>query len=535
MTSLDIWVIAVYLLAVLGMSVLIAVRQRTTDDYYVAGRRLGGGTIAASILATQVSAVSLIGGPAFVALAPGGGLVWLQYELAIPLAMVILMAVVVPVLRRGSFVTVYEYLGARFGPSSRLALAVVFLLARSLASGVILYAVALPLAVAFGFPLGPTMLGIGGFAVLYTTVGGIRADVFSDILQLVVLVGALVVCIVAAADALGGLGAALALIPQDRTQALILGEHGLGDGATFAFWPMVVGGLFLYVSYYGFDQSQAQRLLSTRDVSAARRALFLNGVLRFPIAALYCFFGLLLAAWLRANPGFAGGFLEERADALVPRFLLEVAPAGVRGLFIAGLFAAAMSSLDSAFNSLSAVTLRDVLGRGPDRGERAGDRAGERLWVARGLSLLWGIFCTAAAFFFAGSSETVIESVNRVGSLFYGPVLGLFALGMLVRRASERSALLGLFAGLLVVGGLWVAAPGVSWMWWNPAGFAATFATGWLAAYGAPGREVSGALVWEGRAVTARPDRGLRLAYAGLGAAFVLLIILTAAVPGVFG
>lgn len=530
MTPLDIGVIAVYLLAVLGMSVLIAVRQRTTDDYYVAGRRLGGGTIAASILATQVSAVSLIGGPAFVALAPGGGLVWLQYELAIPLAMLILMAVVVPVLRRGSFVTVYEYLGARFGPSSRLALAVVFLLARSLASGVILYAVALPLAVAFGFPLGPTMLGIGGFAVLYTTVGGIRADVFSDILQLVVLVGALVVCIVAAADALGGLDAALALIPQDRTQALVLGEHGLGDGATFAFWPMVLGGLFLYVSYYGFDQSQAQRLLSTRDVSAARRALFLNGVLRFPIAALYCFFGLLLAAWLRANPGFAGGLLEERADALVPRFLVEVAPAGVRGVFIAGLFAAAMSSLDSAFNSLSAVTLRDVLGRGAEGGGR-----GERLWMARGLSLLWGIFCTAAAFFFARSSETVIESVNRVGSLFYGPVLGLFALGMLLRRASERSALLGLFAGLLVVGGLWVAAPGVSWMWWNAAGFAASFATGWLAVYGAPGTEVTGPLVWAGGAAPGRRDWGLGLAYAGLGAAFVLLIILTAAVPGVFG
>jgi SSS family solute:Na+ symporter len=191
MTPLDYWIIGVYLLLVAGVSIAVAFRQESTDDYYVASRQLGGGYIAASILATQVSAVSLIGGPAFVAL--GGGLVWLQYELAIPLATIILIAVVAPVLRRGRFTTIYEYAGRRFGPTARLALALVFLIARALASGVVLYAVALPLSLAFDLPLGWTLLGIGGFSVLYTTIGGIRADVFSDVLQLGVLVVALVV------------------------------------------------------------------------------------------------------------------------------------------------------------------------------------------------------------------------------------------------------------------------------------------------------------------------------------------------------
>jgi SSS family solute:Na+ symporter len=484
MTGLDLGVIAVYLALVVGVSVVVAIRQRDTDDYYVAGRELGGGYIAASILATQVSAVSLIGGPAFVA--QGGGLVWLQYELAVPLATIALIAIVAPVLRRGEFVTIYQYAGRRFGPTSQSALAVIFLLARSLATGVVLYAVSLPLSVAFGFPLHWTLLAIGGFTVLYTTVGGIQADVFSDVLQLVVLVAALLICAGSAVQALGGLEAALARVPPDRTAVLVLDQHGLGDGATFGFWPMVLGGFFLYLSYYGFDQSQAQRLLATRSVGAAQRALLYNGLLRFPLAALYCFLGLLLAAWLVADPQFAADFQGQRADALVPHFLMEFAPSGVRGLFIAGLFAAAMSTLDSSFNSLSAVTMRDVL--------RKDEQAGA-LWLARGLSLLWGVFCTAAAFYFAGSSETVIESINRVGSLFYGPVLGMFLLGMFSRRVTERGALGGLLAGLAAVVLVWRLLPDISWLWWNPLGFGVSCAVGGLASRAAPAAGVDPALL----------------------------------------
>ena len=470
MTPIDLVVIGLYLALVVGVSVTLALRQRNTDDYYVAGRSLSGGYLAASILATQVSAVSLIGGPAFVA--RGGGLVWLQYELAVPLATIALIALVAPVLRRGGFVTLYEYAGRRFGSTARSALALIFLLARSLATGVVLYAVSLPLSVSFGFPLSTTMIAIGGFTVLYTTVGGIRADVFTDVLQLAVLVVALIICVVSAVNALGGLESALALVPDGRTRVLVLDQHGLGDGATFAFWPMVLGGFFLYVSYYGFDQSQAQRFLSAQNVRAAQRSLLLNGLFRFPLAALYCFLGLLLAAWLVHDPAFASAYQGQRADALVPHFLMEFAPPGIRGLFIAGLFAAAMSTLDSSFNSFSAVTLHDVL--------RREDTSGNSLWLARGLSLLWGIICTAAAFFFARSSETVIESINRIGSLFYGPVMGLFLLGMLSRRASERAGLAGLVLGLALVLLIWLVWPGVSWMWWNPIGFGVTFGTGWL-------------------------------------------------------
>jgi SSS family solute:Na+ symporter len=469
----DIIVLALYLAVVLGTAIGFAVRQRSTDDYYVAGRRLRSGWVALSILATQVSAISLLGAPAFVALQTGGGLAWLQYELAVPLAMIALIVLIVPVLRRGRFVTIYEYIETRFGSGARAVLAATFLLARGLASGVALYAVALPVAVTFDVSLTTAMIAVGGFAILYTTVGGIEADVFSDVLQFVVLVGVIVVLVVVAMDGLGGWQAALDAVPVDRARIIVWEQHGLGDGNTFGLWPMLIGGFFLYVAYYGVDQSQAQRYLSTPDVAAAQRALLLNGMTRFMVALLYCFLGLLLAGWVATRPDFAAAVMAERPDAIVPIFVLEHAPAGVRGLFLAGLLAAAMSTLDSNYNSLSAVTLRDVLGwREQDP---------RRLRAARLLTLGWGAFCTAASFLFARSTSTVIETVNQIGSLFYGPVLGVFVLGMLFRRPGGRAALIGLASGLAINATLWQAAPGVSWMWWNVTGFLGSIASGWAA------------------------------------------------------
>jgi SSS family solute:Na+ symporter len=200
---------------------------------------------------------------------------------------------------------------------------------------------------------------------------------------------------------------------------------------------------------------------------------------------------------------------------------MEFAPPGIRGLFIAGLFAAAMSTLDSSFNSFSAVTLRDVLGREKE--------TTQSLWLARGLSLLWGVLCTAAAFFFARSSETVIESINRVGSLFYGPVMGLFLLGMLSRRASERAGLAGLGLGLGVVLLVWLVLPRVSWMWWNPIGFLVTFGTGWLLSRRDPLIGTDPTLIAEEGDTLA--SGWVRWSSLGLAAAFLVLVILGITIP----
>ena len=456
----DVAVVVAYLAAIVVASFLLARRQKTGDDYFLAGRRMGGLVLALSILANQASAVSLVGAPAFVALRPGGGLRWLQYELALPLAMLALVAILLPTLREAPGSSIYALVGQRFGPRARRTLAGAFLLSRGLALGVILYASALVVAQVLGWPLPASLLLVGLFSVAYTSLGGIVADIWSDVLQLVLLWGGTLVSAFYVWERGGS--AVLGAIPADRTRALVTDSAGLSEGGGFSLWPMLFGGFFLYLSYYGCDQTQAQRLLAARDGRAARRALVLNGVLRFPLVATYCGFGLLLAGLLRVDPGFAAAMEGQPPDSLVPVFILHCLPPGLKGLLLAAILAAAMSSIDSALNSLAAVTLEDVFGRPP---------SAQSVWLSRAVSLLWGLFAVGSGLAFARGNTGVLELVNQVGSAFYGPVLAVFVLAALFPRVGGRGAVWGLGAGLAGNLALAGGAPQVSWLWWNPAGF----------------------------------------------------------------
>ena len=463
LSAIDVGIVIVYLAAIVGMSFALARRQHDGEDYFLAGRRLRGSTLAISILANQASAVSLVGAPAFVALREDGGLRWLQYELAVPLAMLVLIVLLLPALRSVPGSSIYAYAEQRFGRRTRQALAASFLLSRGLSLGVILYASALVVSTALGWPVAWSILAIGLFSVAYTSLGGLAADVWSDVAQFVLLWGGTLVA--AAYVLVHGGPDVLHAIPLSRVRPLVLDATGLHDGTTFAFWPMLFGGMFLYLSYYGCDQSQAQRLLAARSNADAKRALVWNGLLRFPLVLTYCLFGLLLAGLLRVDAGFAAEMANRPADSLVPTFMMGYLPAGLRGLLLAAILAAAMSSIDSALNSLAAVTLEDVAGIAPGR---------QSVWLSRGVSLGWGVFAVASGVGFARSGSGVLETINLIGSAFYGPVLAVFTLGVLVPRVTGNAPLVGLVAGLLSNVALARLAPGISWLWWNPAGFLVT-------------------------------------------------------------
>ena len=464
LSAIDVGIVILYLAGIVAMSFAFARRQHDGEDYFLAGRRLRGSTLAISILANQASAVSLVGAPAFVALRDGGGLRWLQYELALPLAMLLLIVLLLPALRSVPGSSIYAYAEQRFGRRTRQALAASFLLSRGLSLGVILYASALVVSTALGWPVAWSILAIGLFSVAYTSLGGLAADVWSDVAQFILLWGGTLVAAVYVVVH-GGVDV-LHAIPLSRAKPLVLDATGLRDGTTFAFWPMLFGGVFLYLSYYGCDQSQAQRLLAARIDADAKRALVWNGLLRFPLVLTYCLFGLLLAGLLRVDAAFAAEMATRPADSLVPTFMMGYLPTGLRGLLLAAILAAAMSSIDSALNSLAAVTLEDVVGIPPSR---------QPVWVSRGVSLAWGLFAVVSGVVFARTGSGVLETINLIGSAFYGPVLAVFTLGVLAPRLAGSAALVGLVAGL--VGNLALArlAPGVSWLWWNPAGFVVAF------------------------------------------------------------
>ncbi len=463
MTRPDWIIVALYLAAMVGMSLYLGRGMRGQDDYYVGGRRLPWWAVGMSTMATQTSAISFISIPAFVALKPGGGLTWLQYELAVPLAMIAVTVALLPFFRSLRLISVYEYLELRFGPSIRYLVSAVFLISRGLGTGVGVYASGILLTVMLDVPLWVTLILMGAVTVAYDTIGGIRAVVYSDVVQLLILMLGLALCIAYALVDVGGPAAALEALPAERWRALDL-STGLGDGSSTPFWGFLLGGLVLYLSYYGVDQSQVQRELSAASVEDTRRSLYLNGFARFPLTLAYVALGLAVGAAYMGSPGLQAEIPQDRLDLLVPVFILQYLPAGARGILVAALLAATMSSLDSALNSLSAATMRDFV----ERGRRLSER--RILLLSRLTTVAWGVVITGFAFLVGGIAETVIEAINKIGSAFYGPIVAAFLVGVGSARATAAGVFAGVIAGVVLNLSLWLFLPGVFWMWWNLSG-----------------------------------------------------------------
>jgi len=474
MNILDWTVLSIYILVIIGIGFYLSQSQFTQKDYYLGGKNIPSWQIALSMVATQVSAISLIGAPAFIAIRENGGLFWLQYEFAIPLAMIFIMITIVPVYHKFGVVSIYEYLERRFGPIIRSFLSLIFMISRSLAAGVALLATSIVTSVILNIPLSITVVIIGSIAILYTTLGGIKADIYSDILQLFVLWFSAILCLFILLELIKG----VSLPDLERYRIFKIEGIGLGDGEIYGFWPMLIGGFFLYLSYYGCDQSETQRLLTARNVKQAQKALLINGILRFPLVITYCSIGIFIIPFLQEHPEFMEIIKGKQPDFLIPNFLLHYMPHGLLGLAIAGIFAASMSSLDSTLNSLSAVTWRDFLQKYSMFKSISSKR---ELWFSKLLTIIWGILCTIFALVMIGGPETVLVMVNKIGSAFYGPILATFYLGIFTKRANEKGVIAGLISGIGTnISIWWLYEKEVSWLWWNPIGFMVSFLTGYL-------------------------------------------------------
>ena len=497
LAAVDWWVIGAYLSLLTTLGVLLASRQQSGADYFVAGRSASPLSIALSVLATQCSTNSILGAPAFVAFVAGGGLVWLQYELAVPLAMIFTMVFIIPVFQRLRLVSVYEYLEHRFDLRTRLLLSGVFQVLRLLAAAVTIYGVSAMIDLITGLGFFYSVLLFGAFTVLYDVLGGIRAVIWSDVIQMAILASVLGYLLwLLSADA-GGLSMMLQALPEDRLAALDFGHHGLGDGHDFAFWPMLIGGFFLYVSYYGCDQSQVQRQLCASSQADGQIILLLNGLLRFPLVLLYCLLGVGIAVYASSHPDFVASLPQQNGQpnynmALPLLFLLEL-PDGVKGIAVVGVLAAAMSSLDSVINSLSAVTMEDFVKR---CGWVSFDSDHAEIRWSKVLTAVWGTVAIVLAFWVDDIASTVLVAVNKLGSLINGPLLAVFVMGLLTQSVRGRGARMGFAAGFMSNLLLWLGAPEVSWLWWNVSGFLIAVVIGVLSSRRGAGWVAAPDTVW---------------------------------------
>ena len=530
-------IVGAYLAYVLVDGVRRARGTKEIEGYFLAGRTLPWWAVGLSVMATQLSAVTMIGTTGQGAT---DGLRFVQFYFGLPLAMVILGVTLVPFLRGAGVYTAYEYLERRFGPGTRTLTALLFLLSRGMSCGVIIAAPAVVFSALFGWPLVWCVALIGVPTVAYTMLGGIQAVTWTDVKQMILIVAALLAVVVVLVVRMP-VSPGEALHIAGATGRLQVFDFSFDINETYTFWSGLIGGTFLMLSYFGTDQSQVQRYLAAKSVNAARTSLLMSAYWKIPLQALVLLVGVMVFVYyqfqpppLLYNPAHESAVVEARGEdyaalrgrygeavleregaarraaegAALDDFLAREAavqeirtealalaeevtgqpsrdvnyiiPRFVLGelpIGLAGLFIAAIiaAAMSSISSELNSLSTATVIDLYRRWVHPEADDA-HYLAVSKAATAFWGVFACAVAVY-AVSLGSLIEVVNRFGSFFYGSILGVFLLAM-VRRARGVGAFVGLVAGMTVVGVVSFGAPDVSFLWHNVIGAATVMAVG---------------------------------------------------------
>ncbi|HOK44635.1 MAG TPA: sodium:solute symporter [Bryobacteraceae bacterium] len=524
--------------------------SNTVNKYLLAGKTMPWWAVALSIMATQASAITFISttGQSYV-----DGMRFVQFYFGLPVAMVILAATAVPAFHRTNVYTAYEYLEKRFDAKTRALVTVIFLIQRGLGAGFTIYAPAIVLTVLLGWPDQITTLVMGGIVILYTVLGGIKAVTWTDVQQMAIVMGGLLVALVTA----------IRLLPPEVSlldAVSLAGAAGKLNAVDLSFdlqnryniWSGLIGGTFLALAYFGTDQSQVQRYLSGKSITHSRISLLFNGIAKIPMQFIILFTGaMVFVFYIYQQPPllfqpvelnniqaleeygplaerYRQAFEERKAAAteliqarrsgdrayeqesleryrqahsklnearaegaeLVKKasgssgfndtnyiflsFVTKYMPAGLVGLVMAMIFAAAMSSTSAEINSLATVTVIDLYKRHIRR--EGSDR--HYLWVSRLATAFWGVYAVLFAQF-VKSMGSLVEAVNVVGSLFYGGMLGVFVLAFYFPRVRGNAAFIGVLAGeAAIFYSHWFTQ--ISFLWYNVIGCAIVVGTGLL-------------------------------------------------------
>ena len=511
MHPIDWLIVVVYFVWVVTDGLRRTKNRDRIEGYFLASRSLPWWVAGLSVMATQLSAITLVGttGQGYAT-----GLRFIQFYFGLPLAMILLSLTLVPFFHRAKVYTAYEYLERRFDARTRSLTSFLFLMSRAFSLGVVIAAPAVVISAMLGWGIPMTVALLSVPMVFYTAFGGVQAVAWTDVKQMVLIVfgvcAAVVVLFVALPEGFG-LRQVLALAGSTgRLEAL---DFRFDVRETYTFWSGMIGGLFLMLSYFGCDQSQVQRYLTAKSVDEARRSLLMSAYVKIPLQLLILGTGVLVFVFyvfvtppmlfnrvhdrqVAAGPRAAeyaalqrefDDAIGERREAarlgnrnvflaadsrvrdirsratdivkaatgddrytdvnyVFPTFITTQLPVGLVGLMIAAIFAAAMSTAAGELSALSSATVIDFYRR--HLVQNATDR--HYLSVSKVATAAWGVFACIVALY-AADQGSLIEVVNRYGSLFYGSILGVFLLAVLTRRATATGAFWGLISGMAVV------------------------------------------------------------------------------------
>lgn len=465
--SIDVFIIAAYLVSITLFGLRFRKSQKSLRDYFLAGRNIPWWAISLSIVAAETSTLTVIGTPA---LAYAGNFGFLQVVFGYLLGRVVISLIFIPQYFRGEMFTAYQLIDRRFGKMLHRITAGIFLVTRAAAEGVRVWAVAIVVRIALGTNDIASVAIVMLLTLIYTFEGGMAAVIWTDVVQMSIYVGGTIVGFFTLTHLVPGGWPAIHAAASAAGKLQVF-DFSFNFFKTFTFWAGLIGGMFLTTATHGTDQLLVQRLLVARDQRESKTALLSSGVVILAQFTLFLLMGAGLWVYYGMFPS-AGHFAKN--DDIFPTFIVDHVPRGISGLLIAAIFAAAMSNLSAALNSLSSTSMFDFYLRyRPQTSERA------RLAISRGATILWGL-----ALFFLGLASrhggNVLERALSIASLAYGGLLGVFLLGVLTKRATQNGAIAGMLCGLalnIYVSG-WTRIP---WTWYVTIGSVTTFAVGYLA------------------------------------------------------
>jgi solute:Na+ symporter, SSS family len=445
-TTLDAIVLASYFLLTMAVGFAFWRRSRSVEGFTAAERNMPGWVLGVSIIGTFVSSIS------FLAL-PGKAFAdnWnpFVFSLSLPLATWISVKWFLPFYRNGGHVSAYTHLEERFGPWARTYASICYLLTQLARIGTVTYLMALPMAVLIGWDIRWIIIVTGIATTLYTFVGGIVAVIWTDVIQTIILVAGALLCAVLMVSGLPEGPSQLFRVAAEHDK-FNLGSFG-ADLTTSTFWVVLVYGFVINLQNFGVDQNYVQRYHAAKSDAEAKKSLWLGGLLYIPISAVFYFIGTALFAFYTAIPDAlpAEYRMPGKSDSVFPYFLVTQLPSGVVGLLIASIFAAAMSTISSSLNSSATVILNDFYQRyiGPGSTER------QKMFVLHVATAAVGLLGTGMALGMI-SVKSALDAWWTLAGIFGGGMLGLFLLGFLSRLATNRAAITGVIAGILVI--LWL-------------------------------------------------------------------------------
>jgi len=431
--SVDLAVIAVYIVGVVVFGSYFMGRSKTLEGFTVGSRSLPGWAVGLSILGTYVSSISFLANPGKSYL---GNWTPFVFGLGLPIACWIASRYFIPLYRDKLQTTAYEHLEGRFGYWARAYSGISLVLLQIGRIGVVLYLISLAMSEFVPLTVPQLILVLGILTILYTVLGGIEAVIWTDVVQTIVLLGGGVACCVLL----------LMKVPEGGLQqAWDAGKFDFGGWdfnlAKEAFWVVFIFGIVDNLRNFSVDQNYVQRFLAAESEREARKSVWLGGLSYLPVSALFFLIGTLLYLFYQAQPPAA---LPTEADKVFPFFIVNTLPVGVRGLVIAALLAAGMSTLDSSINASATVFTVDFY----KRFFKADDA--RLLWITRGTTVVVGVIGMGTSLFMI-KEKSVLDAWWKISGVFGGGMLGIFFLGLMVPRASRRHAIVAVIAGVVVI------------------------------------------------------------------------------------